>query len=103
MIFKNLDIGPMQAFNTKAQEELLKRIGEEFSVQAEEIGRKFYKEATELLASLEHPEYAGFVIAGLMRRTPRFAYIKHYKTENGKECEIEIDLLEHTFYSIPID
>ena len=103
MIFKNLDIGPMQAFKTKSQEDLQKRIEEEFSEQAEEIGRKFHKEATELLASLEHPEYAGSAIAGLMSRTPRFAYIKHYKAANGKEREIEIDLLEHTFRSIPID
>ena len=84
------------------QTAIIKRVKEDYSKDAIEVSDAFEKAVSEIKCQ---QGYYGTAIMSLMRKTPRYAYIKNIQGDFGQKYEAEIDLLGHmvTFYEVNYD
>lgn len=99
--FTNLNKSPMTAYSPKWQEDIIKRVNEEYQEQAvatsEAIRQKFIA-----LESRIQPGYYATAFQGILHTVPRFAYIKNIKDNSGTEYDAQIDLALHTVSFIEV-
>lgn len=93
--FSNISRSPMTAYSPAWQEKIMDRVSDEFSSAAVETSEKIREEFEKISEKIK-PGYFATAINSIMKRTPRYTYIKHIETPFGEKYDAEIDLILHT-------
>lgn len=99
--FTNLNKSPNTLSSPKWQEDIIKRVNEDYQEQALEVSEKIRQCFLALTPRIQ-PGYYATAFEGVMRQVPRYAYIKNVKDNFGNEYDVQIDLALHTVLFVEI-
>lgn len=96
--FTNIDNSAMSAGETKAARELRARIETEFADAAAAASAELKKAFDEGVGRVAEGYFGSFIVS-LLRRTPRYAYIKNMNSagEHDDGADVCIDLIAHEY------
>lgn len=99
--FTNRNKSPMTAYSPKWQEDIIKRVNEEYQEQAIATSEAIRQQFIALEPRIQ-TGYFATAFEKILRKVPRFAYIKNIKADDGKEYDAQIDLALHEVLFVEI-
>ena len=98
--FKNLDKSFMEYGETDKERALRQRIEEDYTDAAIKASNEL-KKAFDAKAEKIAEGYFGSAFLGLLKETPRYAYIKNMNSagEHDDGADVEIDIIAHEYWT----